>query len=405
MANDNRPASGITGETIVMYLLMALYAVFTTIIGSILTVLIAEFPVSLSQGGIFIAVQNIGCFVGIIAAGVLIDRYAKRRLILVAYSCFAAALVAVAFSTSMAAYLSIIFLAGLAAKFVDATLNSTISRMYEKNKGFYMNLLHCSFGVGSFFGPLFAGGLVKEGYPWRTSYWVLGVVCFAMVLFYAAVIRRKERAGTASSRRQRGVPLRTVLQPRMFSLWLMLFFYCGHEIGINNWLPTYMEETFGSDAVTAASAVSTFWLGLICSRFACSLLTRRVYEKTLLFVGGVLGSALLLAGVTSGSESMVFVGSASAGFFAGATIPMIMTLGFTWHPGAQGKAAMMLFVAITAGSVVFPWLMGIVGGIAGLTAAMVMNGLLLLSVCLLALSLPKRQVNGMLETENSLREQ
>lgn len=393
-------------ETLAMYALMISYAVSTTVIGSILPKLLEDFRLPLADGGIFIAVLNTGCLGGILISGVLVDRYGKRGLIAVSHACFLAALLAVSASHSLRAYLCLLFLAGLCSKFMDAALNAGVSQLHSgKKKGFFLNLLHCCYATGSFFGPLFVGALVGRGYQWRSAYAVIGCASAIFFVAYAVVAWRGRGDGMMRpSPVHAQATWRTVLKPRMVFLCLMLFFYCGHEIGLNNWLPTCMMRMAGSDELTAASGVSAFWLGLIASRIACSVLTQRVYERKLLIYGCAFGSAFLLLGVAAGGQALLLAGSAGAGLFAGGTIPMIMTLGFSWNPGAQGKAAMALFIAVTAGSVVFPWIMGVVADVVGLKAAMVLNGLLLVTVVFFAICLPVRAQNNVGEAGNGCQE-
>lgn len=385
----------VLAETLAMYVLMISYAVSTTVIGSVLPKLLEDFQLPLANGGIFIAVLNTGCLGGIIISGIFIDRFAKRGLIVVSYACFLAALLAISASHSLRAYLCLLFLAGICSKFMDAALNAGVSQLHTgKKKGFFINLLHCCYATGSFFGPLFVGTVVGWGYPWRSAYAIIGGAGTAFFVAYAVIAWRGRGDGM-----MRPTPAhaqaswRMVLKPRMLFLCLMLFFYCGHEMGLNNWLPTSMIHIAGSNELFAASGVSAFWLGLIISRIACSILTQRIYERRLLICGCALGSILLLLGAAIGSQTLLFIGSAGAGLFAGGTIPMIMTLGFSWNPGAQGKAAMALFIAVTTGSVVFPWIMGIVAEAAGLKPAMIVNGSLLFAVGLLAVCLPTRGQN------------
>lgn len=389
--DGGRTDRGVLAETLVMYALMMSYAVSTTIIGAVLPRLLDEFTLPLFRGGIFISVLNMGCLGGILISGVLIDRYGKRGLIFVSYACFIVLALIIAGVSSLTAYLCLLFLAGMASKFMDATLNAGISQLHSRNKGFYMSLLHGSFATGSFIGPLFVGYLLSSGYRWRSSYTIIGLVGLISLIAYGALALRGRRTEAAKIPMPYvATPWRAVLRPRMFFLWLMLFFYCGHEIGLNNWLPTHMIRSVGSTELRASSGASAFWLGLILSRVACSVLTRYVYEKYLLIYGCAIGGVLLLIGVGAGSEAFLFFGAAGSGFFAGGTIPLIMTLGFSWNPGAQGKTAMMLFIAVTTGAAFFPWLMGMIAETAGLKTSMVCNGFMLVAVCLFALCLPRK---------------
>ncbi|MCD7897885.1 MAG: MFS transporter [Planctomycetaceae bacterium] len=408
-------------ETGFIYLFLLLYAFFTTIIGTTLTRLTGEFGLELSQGGVFIALQSIGCFLGIFVSGALIERLGKRVLLPLALTAFGVLVFVVSFSSSLGMYLATLLLAGIAGTMVDVITNASIAQLHVENKGFYMNLLHSCFGIGSFLGPIYAGWILERFGQWRLSYLVLGVASLAAVVVYRLLrtrddpfpptsapvfdrrstppaaapmtpVENRETAGltaSSSSAVPAGTGFRQVLTGRIILCCLVLFLYCGHQAGVNNWLPTFSQTTLGLDPLRSGTVLSAFWLGLIVGRLCCSILTRFVGEKTLIVAGLAVGGGLLLPGFLSGSEFGIYGGAIAAGLFAGATIPMILTLAYTWYPTAQGRISTILFSATTGAAIVVPWFMGVVEGWFGLTAAMTMNACFLIAAAVLAVMLPR----------------
>ncbi|MCC8166571.1 MAG: MFS transporter [Planctomycetes bacterium] len=383
-------------ETGFIYLFLLLYAFFTTIIGTTLTRLTGEFNLELSQGGVFIALQSIGCFIGIFVSGALIERFGKRALLPVALGAFGVLVFVVSFASSLGMYLVMLLLAGIAGTMVDVMSNASIAQLHVANKGFYMNLLHCCFGIGSFFGPIYAGWILERFDQWRLSYLILGVASLAAVVVYRLLRTREDpfqpgpvpEPATATKAGD-GTGFGQVLTGRILLCCLVLFLYSGHQAGVNNWLPTFSRDTLGLDALRSGTVLSAFWLGLIVGRLSCSILTRFVGEKPLIAAGLLLGGGLLLPGFLSRSEFGIYGGAIAAGLFAGATIPMILTLAYTWYPSAQGRVSTILFSAITGAAIVVSWFMGVVEGWFGLTAAMAMNAGFLLVSAVLAMALPR----------------
>ncbi len=411
-------------ETGFVYLFLFLYAFFTTIIGTTLTRLTGEFGLELSQGGVFIALQSIGCFIGIFVSGALIERFGKRILLPVALAAFGVLVIVVSLASSLNMYLATLLLAGVAGTMIDVISNASIAQLHVVNKGFYMNLLHCCFGIGSFFGPMYAGWILERFGQWRLSYLILGVASLAAVVVYRLLRTRDDpfilsqalapipelKSGKTASAAMpaaddAAIPAKSapakavqpgagtgfgqVLTGRILLCCLVLFLYSGHQAGINNWLPTFSSRALGLDALRSGTVLSVFWLGLILGRLSCSFLTRHIGEKSLITAGLFLGGGLLLPGVLTGSEFGIYGGALAAGLFAGATIPMILTLAYTWYPSAQGRVSTILFSAITGAAIVVPWFMGVVEGWFGLTAAMAMNAAFLVGSAVLALFLPR----------------
>ncbi|MCD8139527.1 MAG: MFS transporter [Planctomycetaceae bacterium] len=376
-------------DTIVLYFLMMTYAVSTTIIGSILLQLLDEFGLPVARGGIFYSVLNTGCFFGILASGVLIDRYRPARLNLVTYVGFSLLLLVVTLTRGLTAYLATVLVIGMVSKLMDASINACIAAKHTVNKGFYMNLLHGSFGIGSFCGPLLGSSMLEHGYSWRAPYLLLGIFCLAIGGAYWLFSRRDTVGGRVAAAPP--APFRSVLKPDVILLVVILILYCGHQMGMNNWVPAYLQERFGTADMLSGFGLSMFWLGLIVSRVGCSFLTTRYPERQLLQAGMALGAVFLIACVLLDSEWAAFAGSTAAGLFTGATIPMVLTLGYSWHPDARGTMTMLCFAAITVGGVIFPWLMGVVGEAWGLNRAMLLNGGLLAVAFFLTLALPARE--------------
>lgn len=376
-------------DTLVLYLLMMTYGVSTTLIGTILLQLLGEFGLPMARGGIFYSVLNIGCFIGILSSGILIERFHPTRLNLYTYGMLALLLLCVSATRTLTAYLAVSLVLGMMSKLLDASVNACIAQKHTANPGFYMNLLHASFGTGSFFGPLLAGFLLEKGFSWRSPYLMLGCFCLLVGAAYYALSRRESANTAETARAAAPAAYRTLLTPRVLVLLAIIFLYCGHQMGMNNWVPAYLQERFGTETAASGFGLSVFWAGLIVCRLGCSLLTRRYPERRLLQIGMALGSGLLLLGVLLGSEWAAFAGSAAAGLLTGATIPMVLTLVYGWHPESRGKITMLFFTAISMGGVFFPWLMGLVGGAFGLDKAMLLNGGLLAAAFVLCLGIPQ----------------
>lgn len=381
--------NGLIVRTAMLYLLMLAYGVSTTFLGTVLMQLIDEFSVPVAEGGVFNAVMNLGCLVGVFASGPLIERFRLRNLLGATFLVFACILLLVGVSGTLVAFLVVIGALGLAQKLFDAVINAAVAREYTRNSGFFMNLLHCSFGIGSFLGPLLAGTLVEKGISWRVPFVSLGVACLALLLVYWLLTRDAGQSRTAVRDRAPAAGYASILTPRMIVAWFLLAFYCGHQIGMNNWLPIFLSSEFGTDTVTAGVGLSLFWLGLIVSRLAASILTRRYCERDLLIAGSALGAVLMLAGVWIGAEATAFLAAGAAGLFTGATIPMTLTLAYRWHPEAHGKVTMLLFIAVAAGGGLFPWIMGLAADSLGLKSTMYLNGILLLATFVLCLCIPR----------------
>lgn len=159
----------------------------------------------------------------------------------------------------------------------------------------------------------------------------------------------------------------------MLALMIALFCYCGHQCGINTWVPLFLQYRFGVDTFVGSVGTSIFWISLVIGRFACARLALSVREEKLLSGGLLLAAVIHLAGVLVPSIAASMVGYAAAGLFAGAAIPLILTLGYKDCPDRQNSVSVILFLCLSLGQAFFPWIMGIICDAAGLVWGMLSN--------------------------------
>ncbi len=377
--------------TVVLYILMFFYAVFTTMPGTQLLVLTGEFGLALSEGGVFTVAVNGGCILGIAASVFFLDRYDKKYLVLGSYLLFGGMLVGIGVSESYFGFLMLLVLAGAGMKFFDSSANACVSGLNPKNSGFYMNLLHCSFGIGAFAGPVFTTALTDMGMEWRQSYLLLGMAAVLMCVVYGwvqkgyAPLRERPRADSPAAEG-------SVFQGRVFCLMALLLCYCGHQIGINSWLPAYMQEEMGTGAAMANLSVSAFWIGLILSRLVSAVLTRRFPEVKILSRGLLLGAAGLLIGILSRNFLLTMAGVVAFGIICGGGDSADFDHRLRWFPGKVGKISTLLFLCIAGGAVALPWLMGLCVEAGGLFASMVLDGVSLAGAAVIAFLVEYRKM-------------
>ena len=81
-----------------------------------------------------------------------------------------------------------------------------------------------------------------------------------------------------------------------------------------------------------SALLADFGLGLIVCRFACSALSARLQPQSILRAGLLAATVLFSGGLLVGELWPAVCGGAAAGLFAGATIPLCITIGYGDHP-------------------------------------------------------------------------
>ncbi|MDY3249942.1 MAG: MFS transporter [Candidatus Choladocola sp.] len=347
------------------------YAVGTSVLGTFMIDLLNDFGLGVSDGGIFSVLYYTGCLLGVVISSFLLKYLKNSTWIVITYGIYVFGMIAVGNTDTLTAYLILLLIIGSATKFLDLAINTEISVCYEKNKGFYINILHGCFGAGSFIGPLFAARFLGFLPKWQWIYGFIGCIC-GMLLIVFMITGKKvevEKSGT----RQNGMNFAILKKSEILCLILALFFYCGHQSGISTWVPLFLRYQYDAGSFLASCGVSVFWICLVISRISCAKLSVWFGEETILTVGMVLAIIFHLSGVLVPNILFAILGYGGAGLFAGAAIPLILTIGYRECPENQGTVSVILFLSISAGQIVFPWIMGIICGNLGLTFGMLSN--------------------------------
>ena len=84
-------------------------------------------------------------------------------------------------------YFGIIIGAGMGGSFVP--LMTTVARWFEARRGLMTGILAAGIGIGAFVGPPISTRLIVA-YGWRTSFLILGIMIFALVVLSAQLLKR-----------------------------------------------------------------------------------------------------------------------------------------------------------------------------------------------------------------------
>lgn len=366
-----------TAYFILIYGLFFTYAVGTSILGTFMVDFLNDFGMDVSGGGIFTVLYNTGCLAGVIVSAFVLKYFQNRTWIFITYAVFALGMLAVSWADTLTVFLILLLLIGIATKFLDLTVNTEIAAYHDEQKGFYINLLHGCFGAGSFAGPLLAAKLLTVLPRWQMIYGYIGAVSVALLVLFLFKGKAPVRTAAIGAQNQNCMNFGILKKPVIIYLLLAMFFYCGHQGGISTWVPLYLQYQYDAGTFTASMGSSLFWVCLVIGRLVCARLTIRFMEEHILTVGLALAIVLHLAGVLIPVMAFAMIGYAAAGLFAGAAIPLILTIGYKECADCQSTVSVVFFVSISMGHTVFPWVMGLICGTFGLTWGMASNVLCL----------------------------
>jgi FHS family glucose/mannose:H+ symporter-like MFS transporter len=337
---------------------------------------------SLAAMGALFTVHGFGALLAQVIAGPLNDRWGQRLLFVGGVTLIVVGVAGVLLSPSLALLLAWGWVFGIGFGAMDVSNNVVVVENFPGNSVAMLNLSHLFFGVGSVVGPALAGLFLEVA---DSALPALGIGAGAIVFVIPLALRLPvKQTGTSATdtHPQRGATL--YRSPLLWALGLMLLLYVGAEIGIGGWTTTYVERSTSLSAAAGALITSGFWLALTAGRLVMVYLGDRFDSHTLLrlaLIGSLAGGVLL--GVSTGSILLTVAAVLLAGFSFGPVYPTIMALTTTAFPHATGRAASVAAGMGSVGSMVLPWMQGVLLDKSGEAASVVFVAV----ITLLALAL------------------
>lgn len=366
-------------------LAILVYGVIAAMLGTLLPQLASRFNLTAAQQGTVALFQAIGLIVASVSVGPLIDNKGKKLGLVLGLLLISIALFALPNSTGYESVCAYMLLMGVGGGIVVTGANALVSDISEEKRASTLNLLNLFFGLGGLLTPLIASVL----FPGNTiGFCYLAAVLATVTLIVHATTPMPPPTGERGFKF--GEAGSILGRPVLYLLSLFLFLYVACEVGVWNWLTSYLK-TRGIPEATALQILSLgFALGLLLGRVVVSRILIKVPAATV-----TLGSAVLMAVTTYGmlqtSDPTI---AAVLVFLAGVAMAPVFptTLAMVGDAFPAGTATAMGIV-ITFGWVGLAVSSPIIGAVAGEGNANLGTALLLLpgfSVAMILVNLALR---------------
>lgn len=361
----------------------------TNILGPIIPAIIEDFELSLGLAGFLPFTFFVAYGVMSIPAGMLVEHYREKRVMLLAFLCSSVGALLFALLPSFGVAMISLFLIGLGMAMLQVVINPLLREVGgERQFAFYSVMGQLFFGLASFLSPmvysymvtnLYADSsdvlivmmesLVPESLPWVSLYWIFAVVSLIMVLIIFLVrfpeveLKEDEQAGTWATYRE------LVSQRMVWAYFFCIFSYVGMESGLANWMSQFLNTYHNVDPQTdGASVVSYFWglmtagafLGLVLLKFLDSKIVLRLFATA---------TVLGLMTALFGSKEMTLITFPALGFTISVMWSISISLALNSVASHHGAFSGILITGIVGGAVV-PLIIGGLGDLIGLQWAM-----------------------------------
>jgi MFS transporter, FHS family, L-fucose permease len=362
----------------------------TNIIGPLIPDMIKGFSLSLTLVAILPFAFFIAYGVMSIPAGMLIEKYNEKKIMVTAFVvAFTGSLILAVFPNYLSA-LGSLFLIGCGMAMLQVVINPLLRVSGgEENYAFYSIMAQLIFGLASFISPLVYSGIVlnlnkgNQGnlffttllkivpaqLPWISMYWLFTVICLVMI-------------GVILVSRFPKVELKTEEKPEAIRIYLMLFkkrvvvlffiamlCYVGTEQGVANWISQFLSSYHGYDAEkTGAETVAYFW-GLMTAGGVLGLVLVKLMDSRRVLIMFSILAILSLSAALFGSGHTALIAFPMVGFFASVMYPIIFSLALNSMDEHHGSFSGILVTGIIGGAIV-PLIIGWLGDHIGLRNGM-----------------------------------
>ena len=268
-----------------------------SLFGTAWPVMYKEFGLPISAANAVTLLICFGSIVSSLVSARLIRKFGTNLVTAISTSMTALALLGFSVSNNLLFVCLFAVPLGFGAGAIDAAQNNYVSLHYNAR---HMNFLHCFYGVGVACSP-YLMSLGISGGDWRMGYF--GAFCLqaviSLITIFAIPLWKKAHPQKIEEEAQAYDKSFTLLhmakQPAIRATWLMFIASCGIEAVCTQWGSSFLVESKGIDAASAAKIVILYFAGLALGRFVSGLLAKKITSWKLIQIGCcILFSAIIL---------------------------------------------------------------------------------------------------------------
>jgi fucose permease len=374
-----------------VFLIFFVISLLTNILGPLVPNIIDSFHLSLLLAGFLPFSFFLAYGVMSIPAGVLIEKYSEKTVLVVSFGLACAASLLFSLLPQFHVALISLFSIGIGMAMLQVAINPLLRTAGgEEHFAFFSVLGQLVFGLASFISPQIYSYLVRSlkepsgadnfliatlrnrvpaDLPWVSLYWVFAVVTIVMVIVLALFrlpkveLKEDEKAGAKETYLQ-------LFKNRTVILFFIgIFAYVGLEQGVANWISEFLKRYHGlSPEVDGAQAVAWFW-GLMTVGCAIGLVLLKLFDSRYVLVGAAVLAVVALSTALFGSAHVSKIAFGCVGFCASVMWSIVVSLALNSIDKHQGSFSGILCTGIIGGAIV-PLIIGWVGKSFGLRTGM-----------------------------------
>jgi FHS family L-fucose permease-like MFS transporter len=374
-----------------IFLIFFVISLLTNILGPIIPDIINSFRLSLTAAALLPFSFFIAYGVMSIPAGMLIEVYKEKTVILVSFLVGFGGAFCFALFPHYGVAISSLFVIGIGMAMLQVAINPLLRVAGgEEHYAFNSTFAQVIFGAASFISPQLYSYLVLNLHaptaprnwliavlarfvplelPWVSVYWIFATIALLMVVgifffrFPAVQRTAEEQTGTWETH------YLLFKKPLVWFYFISIFAYVGSEQGTANWISQFLSTYHHIDPqTTGANVVSWFW-GLMTIGCLVGMVLLKLIDSRRVLIGFTAAALICLGVGLFGPVRAALLAFPMMGFFLSVMWPVIFSLALNSVSEHHGSFSGILCSAIIGGAVI-PLIIGRIGDFFGLRSGM-----------------------------------
>ena len=296
-------------------------------------------------------------FVLSVPAGILQDRYGKRKMLNLGMIIQAAGLGLPFVHYSFGMMFASFILLGIGNTVIQVSANPLLQDVSPSAKlPSYLSTSQFIKAIISFSGPIITTFFAASFGNWRLVFAVYGITSLASAawLSLTPVTESKPDRKPATFSSCFGL-----LGNRFIALMaLSIFLIVGSEVAINTNIANVLVASYGIPFERAALGISIFFAGETIARFLGAVILNFMNPRKFLLIIALLALTGVAGLFLAPSVNISFVSIFLLGLGAGSMFPVIFSLALKRNPDRANEISALLIMAVSGGAVI-PLLMGL----------------------------------------------
>lgn len=378
-----------TAQTICCYVAFIAIGLAAGLLGPTLVGLARQTDSSFAEIGFVFTLHSLGYVVGSTFFGKFYDRVAGHKILALMIVLLSAALLLIPVSRELWMLLCAVFLLGTAEGTGQVGVNTLLVWLYERKSTPYLNGAHFFFGIGALTSPLIVAQFLVSGYDFATAYRFVAFLILPVILLFLLVPSPGLRSGEKS----------VESPPTNYALIALVavfyFLYLGTEISFGGWISAFATSLKLGDEVSSAYLASAFWSALTFGRLVAVPLSVKLKPRTLLIgdlVLALIGFAII--GFGGNTYGATLAGTLVVGVSFASVYPTMFSFAGN-RLNVSGRVAGFFVMGGSFGSMLFPFLAGLMFERSGAKSLIILNSVMVISALAVLFvvlgSFPKKQ--------------